>query len=54
VSNDLAYAMLLIYQRQARDLRQQRMLQELFLTFVAGQLSAEQYERSLALAAAKK
>lgn len=47
MSNDLAYTMLLIHQRQARDLSQQHQLQQLFLTFVGGEISAEDYERSL-------
>ena len=47
MSNDLAYAMFLIQQRQARDLSQQHRLQQLFLTFVGGQVSAEDYERML-------
>jgi hypothetical protein len=51
MSNDLAYAMFLIHQRQARDLSQQHRLLQLFLTFVAGQVSAEEYERMLGLAA---
>jgi hypothetical protein len=42
--------MLLIYQHQACGLTQQQRLQQLFLTFVAGQLTAEQYERGLRLA----
>jgi hypothetical protein len=41
--------MLLIHQHQARNLSQQHKLQQLFLTFVAGQLTAEQYERNLDL-----
>ena len=49
MSNDLAYAMFLICQRQARDLNQQHRLQQLFLTFVSGQMSAEEYERMLGL-----
>jgi hypothetical protein len=54
MSNDLAYAMLLIHQRQARDLSQQHSLQQLFLTFVDGQISAEEYERRLELAAPER
>jgi hypothetical protein len=54
MSTDLAYAILLIQQRQARDLSQQHRLQQLFLTFVDGQLSAEEYERSLELAARER
>jgi hypothetical protein len=42
--------MLLIYQHQACDLTQQQRLQQLFLSFLAGQLTAEQYERDLRLA----
>jgi hypothetical protein len=53
MSNALAYAMLLIHQHQARNLSQQYKLQQLFLTFVAGRLTAEQYERNLDLTAAK-
>ena len=53
MSHDLAYTMLLIHQHQAHNLTQQQKLQQLFLTFVAGQLTAEQYERSLALMVAK-
>jgi hypothetical protein len=47
MSNDLAYAMLLIHQRQARDLRQQHLLLQLFQTYVDGGLTAEQYEQDL-------
>jgi hypothetical protein len=47
MSNALAYAMLLIHQHQALDVSQQQKLQQLFLTFLAGQLTAEQYERNL-------
>ena len=47
MSNDLAYAMLLIHQRQARDLRQQHLLLQLFETYISGALTAEQYERDL-------
>jgi hypothetical protein len=50
MSNAFAFAMLLIYQHQACGLTQQQRLQQLFLTFVAGQLTAEQYERGLRLA----
>ena len=52
MSNDLAYAIFLIYQRQARDLGQQYQLHEVFVTFVGGQLSADEYERKLEHAAA--
>jgi len=47
LSNALAYAMLLIHQRQARNLIEQQKLQQLFLAFLAGEVTAEQYERSL-------
>lgn len=50
MSNAFAFAMLLICQHQARDLTQQQRLQQLFLSFLAGQLTAEQYERGLRLA----
>ena len=50
MSNAFAFAMLLIYQHQACDLTQQQRLQQLFLRFLAGQLTAEQYERGLRLA----
>jgi hypothetical protein len=53
MSNALAYAMLLIRQHQAHDPSQPHKLQQVFLTFVAGQLTAEQYERNLNLTAAK-
>jgi hypothetical protein len=49
MSNALAYAMLLIHQHQAHNLNQQHILQQLFLTFLAGQLTADQYERDLDL-----
>jgi hypothetical protein len=42
--------MLLIHQRQARNLLEPRKLQRLFLAFLAGELTAEQYERNLAAA----
>ena len=38
--------MLLIHQRQARNLIEQQKLQQLFLAFLAGGITAEQYERS--------
>jgi hypothetical protein len=47
MSNALAYAMLLIHQRQARNLIEQQKLQQLFLAFLAGEVTAEQYERDL-------
>lgn len=47
MSNALAYAMLLIQQHQATSLQRQQTLQQLFLSFIAGQLTAEQYERTL-------
>ena len=50
MSTDLAYAMFLIHQRLARDLAQQHRLQQLFQSFVEGELSGEEYARSLALA----
>ena len=49
MSNDLAYAMFLIRQRQARDISEQHQLQQLFLTFVGGEMSPEEYERNLSL-----
>lgn len=52
MGDDLSYAMLLIHQEQARDLSQQHKLQQVFLTFV--ELAAEQYERSLQLAASQE
>lgn len=47
MSNALAYAMLLIYQHQAHSLQRQQELERLFLSFLAGQLTAEQYARNL-------
>jgi hypothetical protein len=47
LSNALAYAILLIRQRQARNLIEQQKLQQLFLAFLAGEITAEQYERNL-------
>ena len=47
MSNDLAYAMFLIRQRQARDIREQCQLYQSFLTFLRGEISAEDYEREL-------
>ena len=47
MSNALAYAMLLIHQRQARNLSQQQKLQQLFLAVRAGERTAEQSERNL-------
>ena len=47
MSNALAFAMLLIHQRQAHDLPQQQKQQQLFLTFLASQLTGEEYERGL-------
>ena len=44
----LAYALLRIRQHQAQSLDQQYRLHQLYLTFVAGQLTAEQYEDHLA------
>jgi hypothetical protein len=52
MSKDLAYSMLLIYQRQARDLREQHLLLQLFQTYVGGELTAEQYERNVRLTTA--
>lgn len=49
MSNDLAYAMFLIHQRQARDISEHHQLAHLFLTFVGGAMSAEDYERNLEL-----
>jgi hypothetical protein len=51
MSHAFAYAMLLIHLRQAHDLTQQQELQRLFLIFLAGELTAEQYERELELKA---
>ena len=48
MSNALAFAMWRIHQHQARDARQQRELQQLFLAFLAGRLTGEQYEKDLA------
>jgi hypothetical protein len=45
----LAFAMLLIHQRQARNLEQQHRQQDLFLSFLDGHVTAEQYERDLDL-----
>lgn len=50
MSHAFAFAMLLIHQRQAHDLRQQQQMNQLFVTFVAGGLTAEQYEQGLDLA----
>ena len=50
MSNALAFAVFLIYQHQARGLGEQQQLQQLFLAFLAGQITAEQYERDLDLA----
>lgn len=47
MSHAFAFAMLLIHQRQAHNLRQQQQMQLLFVTFVAGGLTAEQYEHGL-------
>ena len=49
MSDALAYAMLLIQQHQADSLHRQQKLQQLFSSFLAGQLTAEQYERNLEL-----
>jgi hypothetical protein len=51
MSNDLAFAMLRIHQHRAHDAGQQHRLEQLFLGFLAGRLSAEQYERDLACCA---
>jgi hypothetical protein len=50
MSHAFAFAMLLIHQRQAHDLRQQQQMHQLFVTFVSGELTAEQYEHGLDLA----
>lgn len=50
MSKALAFALLLIHQHQARDFSQQYRLQQLFAAFIAGALTAEQYERDLHLA----
>jgi hypothetical protein len=47
MSNALAYALLRIGQHQAPNLEQQYRLHQLYLTFLAGRLTAEQYERNL-------
>ncbi len=47
MSNALAFAMLRIHQHQARNAGQHHKLQELFLTFLAGRLTADQYEKGL-------
>ena len=44
MSHALAYAVLLIRQHQARSLNRQQELQRLFLSFLAGELTPEQYE----------
>jgi hypothetical protein len=54
VSNAFAYAMFRIYQRQARNVRQQYSFEQLYLAYLAGGLTAEQYERNLALTSAAK
>jgi len=47
VSNAFAFALLLLHQHHAQDPQQQHRLHELFLTFLAGGLTADQYERKL-------
>ena len=47
MSSALAYAMMLIHLHQAPNLIEQQKLQQLFLAFLAGEITAEQYERSL-------
>ena len=47
MSNALAYALLLISQHRAPTAQYQQRLHHLFLTFLAGRLTAEQYERRL-------
>jgi hypothetical protein len=48
MSNALAYAMLLIHQQhQAPNPNWQHQLEQFFLTFLAGQITAEHYERHL-------
>ena len=54
MSDDFAYAMFRIYQHQARDVRQQYNLEQIYLMYVAGAITAEQYERNLALTCAAK
>ena len=51
MSNHLAYAIFRIRQRQARNLSEQHDLERLFLTFVGGGISADDYERRSAPAA---
>jgi hypothetical protein len=46
LSHAFAFA-LLLHQHQAKDPKQQRRLQELFLTLLAVQPTEEQYERNL-------
>ena len=47
MSNSLAYALLLIYQHRAPNSQHQDRLHQLLLTFLAGELTPEQYERNL-------
>ena len=54
MSTHLAYAMFRIRQRQARNLSEQRDLERLFLTFVGGEISAEDFERRLTLHAPRE
>lgn len=51
MSNALAFALLRIHQHQAQNAGQQCRLEQLFLGFLAGRLSAEQYQRDLACCA---
>jgi hypothetical protein len=47
VSDALAFAMLLIHQHLAHDAGHHRKLEQLYLSFLAGRITAEQYERDL-------
>ena len=46
MSDAFAYAMLLIHLHQAPNLIEQQKFQQLFLAFLAGEITADQYERS--------
>ena len=49
MSSSLAFAMLRLHQHQARNLDQQQRQQRLFLTFLDGDVTEEQYGRNLEL-----
>ena len=53
MSHALAYALFRIQQHQAPSLEQQHRLHQMYLTFLAGELTPEQYERNLDPAATK-